>query len=192
MIKRACDLGLAAAGLPFFLLLYPILALLISVESPGPVLFSQQRVGFRQSPFRLYKFRTMKLDTGDLPSHIAGEHNITSVGRWLRKTKLDELPQLINVLRGEMSFVGPRPCLPSQTELVQARKDLGVFEVRPGITGAAQIQGLNMSEPVLLAQTDYEYCKNMSLWRDFFILWATATGKGTGDAARRPKCPKAD
>jgi O-antigen biosynthesis protein WbqP len=186
MIKRVCDLALAAAGFPLFLMLYPIIAIVISAESRGPVLFSQQRVGFRQRSFRLYKFRTMKLGTGDLPSHIAGEQNITSVGRWLRKTKLDELPQLLNVLKGEMSFVGPRPCLLSQTELIQARKELGVFDVRPGITGAAQIQGLNMSEPVLLAQKDFEYCRDMSLLRDFSILWATATGKGSGDAARRP------
>jgi O-antigen biosynthesis protein WbqP len=185
MIKRICDVGLAAAGFPFFLLLYPILALLILAESRGPALFSQQRIGFQQRPFRLYKFRTMMLGTGDLPSHVAGEYNITSVGLWLRKTKLDELPQLINVLKGEMSFVGPRPCLPSQTELIQAREDRGVFDVRPGITGAAQIQGLNMSEPVLLAQKDHEYCKNMSVWVDFSILWATAIGKGKGDAARR-------
>jgi lipopolysaccharide/colanic/teichoic acid biosynthesis glycosyltransferase len=184
MIKRVCDLGLAAAGLPFFLLLYPILAILISLESAGPPIFSQERVGYKQRLFRLYKFRTMKLGTGDLPSHVAGEDNITSVGRWLRKTKLDELPQILNVLSGDMSFVGPRPCLPSQTELIQAREDLGVFEVRPGITGAAQIQGLNMSEPVRLAQRDSEYCKSRSTMQDLAILWATSTGKGSGDAAR--------
>ena len=185
MIKRVFDLALTLIGLPVLFIFLPIIAILISADSPGPVLFKQQRVGLGQRPFMLYKFRTMKLGTGDLPSHVAGEQNITAVGKWLRRTKLDELPQLVNVLKGEMSFVGPRPCLPTQTELVQARATLGVFNVRPGITGAAQIEGLDMSHPTKLAQKDAQYCMNMSLLLDLRIVWATATGMGAGDAARQ-------
>jgi O-antigen biosynthesis protein WbqP len=184
MIKRAFDLTLAFFGMPALLVFLPVIAILISADSPGPVLFKQQRVGLGQRQFMLYKFRTMKSGTGDLPSHVAGEQNITAVGKWLRRTKLDELPQLINVLKGEMSFVGPRPCLPTQTELVQARAALGVFKVRPGITGAAQIEGLDMSNPAKLAQKDAQYCMNVSLLLDLWIVWATATGRGAGDAAR--------
>lgn len=184
MIKRAFDLILTFLGMPVLLVFFPIIAIMISADSPGPVLFKQQRVGFGQRPFMLYKFRTMKSGTGDLPSHVAGKQNITAVGKWLRRTKLDELPQLLNVFKGEMSFVGPRPCLPTQTELVQARAALGVFNVRPGITGAAQIEGLDMSHPTKLAEKDAQYCLNISLARDLWIVWATATGKGAGDAAR--------
>ena len=184
MIKRAFDLTIAFFCMPALFVFLPIIAILISADSPGPVLFKQKRVGLGQHQFMLYKFRTMKSGTGDLPSHVAGEQNITAVGKWLRRTKLDELPQLINVLKGEMSFVGPRPCLPTQTELVQARAALGVFNVRPGITGAAQIEGLDMSNPAKLAQKDAQYCMNVSLLLDLWIVWATATGRGAGDAAR--------
>lgn len=185
MIKRVFDFLLTLLGMPVLLIFLPIIAILILADSSGPVLFKQQRVGLGQRPFMLYKFRTMKVGTGDLPSHVAGEKNITAVGKWLRRTKLDELPQLLNVFKGEMSFVGPRPCLPSQTELVQAREELGVFNVRPGITGVAQIEGLDMSHPTKLAQKDFQYCQKMSLLLDLQIVWATATGRGTGDAARR-------
>lgn len=185
MMKRIFDFGLAVAGLPVLILLLPFVTILILIDSPGPVFFSQQRVGLKRRLFRLYKFRTMQWGTVNLPSHVAGTQSITPVGRWLRRTKLDEIPQILNVLLGEMSFVGPRPCLPSQTELIEKRLALGVFDIRPGITGVAQIQGLDMSDPALLARKDAEYSKNMSLFQDFIILWATAVGKGKGDAARR-------
>ncbi len=186
MIKRLFDFLLAAAAAPFVLLLFPFVALLILIDSRGPVLFCQIRVGYRQSLFKLYKFRTMALGTGDLPSHLAGARTITRAGFWLRRTKLDELPQLINVLRGEMSFVGPRPCLPTQTELIERRAALGVFNLRPGITGISQIHGVDMSDPVSLAKRDAGYLNDMSLLQDLSILLATAIGRGKGDAARPP------
>jgi O-antigen biosynthesis protein WbqP len=184
VVKRSFDFLLALSIAPFFLLLFPFVALLISVDSNGPVLFCQTRIGLKRRPFNLYKFRTMALGTGDLPSHEAGARTMTRTGSWLRRTKIDELPQIVNVLRGEMSFVGPRPCLPSQTKLIEYRSALGVFDLKPGITGIAQIQGVDMSDPALLATRDAEYLNKMSLRQDLAVIFATAVGRGRGDAAR--------
>lgn len=184
MIKRIVDASTAIAMIPLIGFALLVIGLVIKLDSRGPILFSQTRVGMGMKSFTLYKFRTMKLGIGDFPSHVVGESGITRVGRWLRKTKLDELPQFINVLRGEMSLVGPRPCLPSQDELISARFSLGVFDVKPGITGLAQIEGLDMSDPELLAAKDAAYANGMSLTLDIKILLATLVGKGAGDAAR--------
>jgi lipopolysaccharide/colanic/teichoic acid biosynthesis glycosyltransferase len=141
----------------------------------------QQRVGRDEKLFTLIKFRTMKPETGSVGTHEVDPDQVTTWGKLLRKTKIDELPQLWNVLKGEMSLVGPRPCLPNQTQLIQARTNLGVFSVRPGITGLAQIQGIDMSTPGLLAKTDAEMIRTMNLFNYFKYILLTMCGGGRGD-----------
>jgi O-antigen biosynthesis protein WbqP len=181
-VKRFIDIILALAALPFAMIAILPLIVTIRLGSKGPAFFRQTRVGKNESKFTLFKLRTMFAETPDVPSHEAAGAMITPVGRVLRKLKLDELPQIWNVLVGEMSFVGPRPCLASQAELIQARRALGVFAVRPGITGLAQVTGVDMSSPVKLAQLDHRYIQEMSVVTDVKLLIATAVGKGTGDA----------
>jgi len=138
-------------------------------------------MGQEEKLFTLIKFRTMRPETRSLGTHEVNPNLVTTWGRLLRKTKIDELPQLWNVLRGQMSLVGPRPCLPKQTQLIQARRALGVFEVRPGITGLAQIRGIDMSTPVLLAKTDAEMIRRMNLLNYFKYIFKTICGSGFGD-----------
>lgn len=164
-----------------FLVCLPCL-LAIRVESSGNPLFVQQRVGKGQKGFFLFKLRTMSNDTEQRASHEISSSKITRVGRFLRRTKIDEFPQVINVLKGDMSFVGPRPCLPSQSELIEARQALGVFDIRPGITGPAQIAGIDMSTPEKLARADADYMKNRSFLGDLKLMVLTAKGSGSGDA----------
>lgn len=161
--------------------LFIVLWVLIKVDSPGPAIFAQRRIGKGQVPFTLYKFRTMKRDTVAAGTHEVNVSAVTKVGSFLRKTKLDELPQAINLLRGEMTLVGPRPCLPTQKELIEARAALGIYEMKPGITGYAQIRGIDMSRPTGLAHVDYVYMKMQSLTLNFKILLLTAFGRGSGD-----------
>lgn len=154
----------------------PVLALTVlavRASSPGPAIFSQVRVGRDGRLFRCHKLRTMYVGTPSLPSHEAPADSVTSVGKVLRKFKLDELPQFWNVLKGEMSLVGPRPCLPTQTELIECRRRLGVLAALPGITGLAQIRGIDMSNPELLAETDAAYLRTASFWLDLRILFGT-------------------
>src|ERR1700681_3634390 len=167
----------------FLLFSWPILLLVILVvriESPGPAIFKQVRVGKSQRLFTCYKFRTMHLGTADLPTHEVSASSITTLGERLRRFKIDELPQLYNVLVGDMSLVGPRPCLPTQRELVEARRRWGFFEVRPGITGLAQIQGVDMSNANRLAEIDARYVRTQSLKGDLKVIWATLRGQGLG------------
>ena len=164
----------------------PVLALLwvIGWFDTGSPLFRQQRVGRGQRPFTLVKFRTMRPDTASVATHLADASAVTRFGQFLRGTKLDELPQLWNVLRGEMSLVGPRPCLFNQDELISERSRRGVFDVRPGITGLAQVNGIDMSDPARLAEVDEQMIRTLTL-RDYFrYLVQTATGKGSGDRIR--------
>lgn len=147
----------------------------------GSPIFRQQRVGRNQIPFTLVKFRTMKVNTPHVASHLASRSSITPLGHFLRRTKLDELPQLWNVLKGEMSLVGPRPNLFSQKELILERARRGVFNVRPGVTGLAQINQIDMSTPKLLAEWDAEMISKMSLRSYFSMLLLTFIGKGGGD-----------
>jgi len=180
---RVCDIVLAGAGL---LLLWPLLALVALAcwfDTRSPLL-RQQRVGRGGQPFVLVKFRTMLPQTAHVASHLADASAITPWGRWLRRTKLDELPQLWNVLRGDMSLVGPRPCLPSQTELIAERHALGVLDAPPGITGLAQTSGIDMSTPALLAQTDARMLRTLTLRGYFGYLLRTFTGGGAGDAVK--------
>ena len=144
-------------------------------------LFRQERVGRGQRSFVLAKFRTMRPNTASVASHLADVASITPLGHFLRRTKLDELPQLWNVLTGEMSLVGPRPCLFNQQELITEREKRGVYKARPGITGLAQIQGIDMSTPELLAETDAQMLKTLSLRNYFRYIVLTILGKGSGD-----------
>ena len=181
---RFFDLCFAFLGL---VLLSPVLLLLWVIgwfDNRSP-LFLQERVGRHQQPFVLVKFRTMRPDTVSVATHLADASAITPFGRFLRCTKLDELPQLWNVLRGEMSLVGPRPNLFNQEELINARDALNVYCVRPGITGLAQIKDIDMSRPGLLAKTDAEMIATMSISNYFKFIFLTVVGKGQGDRVRR-------
>lgn len=163
-------------GFPIFLLI-----LFFGWFDTGSPLLKQERVGRNRQPFILVKFRTMKQGTAFVATHLADPTVITPFGHFLRRTKLDELPQLWNVLKGEMSLVGPRPCLPVQQELIQERAQRGVFNVRPGITGLAQIKNIDMSTPNKLALTDAEMLAELTLSSYFSYIILTLLGKGSGD-----------
>ena len=165
---------------------FPILILLfvIGLFDTGSPLFRQTRVGRNEKPFTLVKFRTMKKDTASVASHLASSSSITRFGHFLRKTKLDELPQLWNVLKGEMSLVGPRPCLFNQEELIAERKKRGVLNYRPGITGLAQVKEIDMSTPELLARTDAKMLESLTISDYFKYILMTVTGSGSGDRVR--------
>jgi len=163
-------------GLPVLLVLW-----IIGLIDTGSPIFRQQRVGRNQKPFTLVKFRTMKVDTASVASHLASADAITPFGHFLRRTKLDELPQLWNVLKGEMSLVGPRPCLFNQKELISERDSLGVNTARPGITGLAQVNGIDMSTPKLLAETDNKMLESLTISSYFKYIFMTISGKGAGD-----------
>lgn len=178
------DVGVGLILLAPAAVLSAILLAAIALESPGNPLFVQTRVGRRGALFRLLKLRTLRSGTPHLPSHEVGLGNITRLGRLLRRTKLDELPQVWNVLTGDMSFVGPRPCLPSQVRLIERRKATGADAVRPGITGPAQLAGIDMSEPDRLAEIDGIYAASATLGGDIRIMLRTVSGGGAGDAAR--------
>jgi O-antigen biosynthesis protein WbqP len=180
---RLCDVILALAGL---LLLWPVLlivGILIWVSGDAP-LFFQERVGKNRKPFILVKFRTMNSATKSVATHLAKTSDVTRIGRVLRRTKLDELPQLWNVLIGNMSIVGPRPCLFSQEDLISARERMGVFAVKPGITGLAQVKGVDMSTPRELALLDSKMLNNFGLRRYFVYILLTLSGQGAGDRLR--------
>lgn len=177
---RTFDVMLSLFGLAVLSPALVCLWILGSLDNRSP-LFRQQRVGQYQQPFVLVKFRTMRPDTASVATHLADASAITTVGRFLRRTKLDELPQLWNVLKGDMSLVGPRPCLYNQEELIEERAKRGVFDARPGITGLAQIQGIDMSTPELLAKTDAEMLKTLTMFSYFRLIFLTFMGKGAGD-----------
>ena len=184
MMLRFLDILLAGLGL-FVALPLMVVLFLIGLFDTGAPLFRQARVGRYQKPFTLVKFRTMRPDTASVATHLAHPSAVTPLGTFLRRTKLDELPQLWNVLKGEMSLVGPRPCLFNQTELIEERASRGVFAARPGITGLAQINGIDMSTPRLLAETDAQMLKGLSLTEYFTYIIKTVTGAGRGDRIRQ-------
>ncbi len=179
-MKRALDVTAALLGLIVSLPVLLVAMLAIRLETPGSPIFAQTRVGRGGRPFTCLKLRTMYKDTAHQPSHMTGASAVTPLGAKMRRWKLDELPQLWNVLVGQMSLVGPRPCLPTQTELVEARKRLGVLDVTPGITGLAQVQGVDMSEPEKLAAIDANYVKTATFVGDLSLIMATLSGKGVG------------
>ena len=183
--KRMFDIVLALALAPLALPAILLAAAAVRWECAGSPIFAQARLGRHQKVFRCLKLRTMRADTPQGASHLIGSATVTRVGRFLRGTKLDELPQLWNVLRGEMSFVGPRPGLPVQRDLTRARAARGVFDAVPGITGLAQVQGIDMSDPDRLAEVDRHYIEARSMALDLWLMLRTITGGGQGDAARR-------
>ena len=154
---------------------------MLGLFDTGSPLFLQQRVGRHKKPFTLVKFRTMRKDTASVASHLASVSAVTRFGRFLRNTKLDELPQLWNVFFGHMSLVGPRPSLLSQEVLIDERSKRDVFSVRPGITGLAQVNHIDMSTPIELAETDAKMIEEMSLKNYFRLILSTLMGKGNGD-----------
>ncbi|MFT4803177.1 MAG: lipopolysaccharide/colanic/teichoic acid biosynthesis glycosyltransferase [Salibacteraceae bacterium] len=174
------------ASLIGLLLLSPIILVItiIGLIETGSPFFVQKRVGKNQKVFQLIKFRSMKKSTANLPTHLVTSDLITKTGKFLRKTKLDELPQLINVLLGSMSLVGPRPCLPTQDELIAERQKRNLFSIRPGITGIAQINDVDMSEPKRLSRYDAIYLKKFSMELYIYCIFATLTGKGQGDVVK--------
>ncbi|WP_019674726.1 sugar transferase [Arsukibacterium perlucidum] len=184
MLIRLLDIIFALCGLVFG---FPVLVILtiIGLFDTGSPIFRQQRVGRHKKPFTLVKFRTMKPDTAHVASHLASASSITPFGGFLRKTKLDELPQLWNVLKGEMSLVGPRPCLFNQQELIAEREQRGVLNARPGITGLAQVNDIDMSTPELLAKTDASMLENLSIGTYFKYIFMTVAGKGSGDRVKK-------
>ena len=184
-MTRLLDIVFALIGLvlgaPLLLLL-----LLVGFFDTGSPLFLQRRVGRHQRPFTLVKFRTMRRDTASVATHLADASAITPFGSFLRRSKLDELPQLWNVLWGHMSLVGPRPCLYTQDVLIAERAARGVFDARPGVTGLAQVNGIDMSDPLLLAETDARMLERFTL-RDYLrYIGLTLLGRGSGDRIRRP------
>ena len=180
---RVLDVVLSVLGLLVAAPVLLVLWVLGWMESRSP-LFRQERVGRYQRPFVLVKFRTMRPDTASVATHLAEASSITRLGRFLRKTKLDELPQLWNVLKGEMSLVGPRPGLFNQEELLQERAVRGVLDARPGITGLAQIRGIDMSTPRELAEVDRQMLDALTIRAYFRYLVLTVLGRGSGDRVR--------
>ncbi|MEH6457477.1 MAG: sugar transferase [Cocleimonas sp.] len=174
------------AALVGLFLLWPVLLIvtLIGLFDTGSPIFIQTRVGRNQKPFKLIKFRTMSLETKSVASHLASNASITKFGNFLRKTKIDEIPQLINVVKGEMSLVGPRPNLFNQEDLIIERDALGVYDVLPGVTGLAQVQNIDMSTPKLLAETDKHMIDTLNLKNYFKYILMTVTGSGSGDAVK--------
>lgn len=180
---RLLDFSAAFFGL---LLLWPVLLIvtIIGMFDTGSPIFIQTRVGKNKEAFKLIKFRTMSVETKSVASHLANNASITKLGNFLRKTKIDELPQLINVVKGEMSLVGPRPNLFNQEELTKERDALGVYDVLPGVTGLAQVQNIDMSTPVLLAKTDKQMIDTLNIKNYFKYILMTVTGSGSGDAVK--------
>jgi O-antigen biosynthesis protein WbqP len=171
---RLHDIVFSIIGI-ILLIPFLIIFLIISWFDTGVPLYIQKRVGLNLKSFNLIKFRTMKIGTASKGTHLVSKSSITSVGYFFRKYKIDELPQLFNVLIGDMSIVGPRPCLINQKKLVFERKKRGIFKVRPGITGLAQVSGITMATPTLLAKTDYKMIKKYNLYNYYFFLYISLT-----------------
>ena len=180
MMLRTLDFSLSLIGM---IVTFPVLLTLVffGFFDTGAPIFRQKRLGKNQRPFMLIKFRTMREDTESVPTHLVNPSATTAFGRFLRCTKLDELPQLWNVLKGEMSLVGPRPGLPSQDALTKVRAMQDVYAVKPGITGLAQIKGIDMSTPELLARADAQMIAEMSVMNYFRFIFLTVIGNGRGD-----------
>ena len=197
VFKRCLDFLLSLTALVLFWWLFLILMILVKITSSGPIFFRQKRIGIHKTYFSMLKFRTMRIDTPkDVPTHLLAnpEQYITPVGRFLRKTSLDELPQLWNILVGDMAIVGPRPALWNQEDLIAERDRYRANEVRPGLTGWAQINGRDELEIPIKARFDGEYVERMGFLFDIKILLGTirsvvvqdgvkegGTGNGQGD-----------
>lgn len=171
--KRILDIGIVVASLPITSVLSAVTAVCIILEDGSPVLHKQIRVGAGGKPFRLLKFRSMPIDSAVVPSHWAGPLMVTRVGRIIRRLNVDELPQLINVIRGDMSIVGPRPALADQTELLRLRNESGASRLRPGMTGLAQLNSYEQMPPEEKAHWDEVYAGNLSIKTDVEIVFST-------------------
>lgn len=173
--KRLIDFSLSLMGILFLWPVFLIIAIAIKIDDPGPVFFKQKRIGIGKSHFWLYKFRSMKVNTPDIPTHLLEnpEQYISKVGKFLRKTSLDELPQLFNILSGKMSIIGPRPALWNQDDLIAERDKYGANDVKPGLTGWAQINGRDELEIPIKAKLDGEYVGKMSFVFDIKCFFGT-------------------
>ena len=169
---RCFDFLFSLIGLIFLFPLLTLIFLIGSFDNVSP-LFIQKRLGCKVKSFSLIKFRTLPFGVRSAGTHLIKNIKLSSYGFFLRKTKIDEIPQLFNVLLGDMSFVGPRPCLLNQRKLISERKKRGVFKVRPGITGLAQINGITMQTPTLLAKTDAKMIKQINLYYYFYYIFMT-------------------
>lgn len=197
--KRFYDFVLALVGLIVLSPLFLILMICIKLDSKGPILFKQKRIGRHKKHFNILKFRTMRIDTPkDTPTHMLENPQqwITKVGKFLRKTSLDELPQIINILKGDMSIIGPRPALWNQYDLMEERDKYGVHNLYPGLTGYAQIHGRDELPIVEKAKLDGYYVKHINLWLDIKIFFGTIISifksegvveGGTGTLEKTPK-----
>jgi O-antigen biosynthesis protein WbqP len=172
IIERITIMLLILCLSPVFL----IISIIIKLDSKGPVIFKQERIGKNSRPFYIYKFRSMKIDApSNIPTcELEADKYITSLGNFLRKTSLDELPQLFNIVKGEMSLVGPRPVIPKERKLIELRKKHGVDKVLPGLTGWAQINGRDKIGSKEKVKYDRQYVENKSLNFDIYIIWITA------------------
>jgi len=183
-LKRCFDIIFSLILFIAFIPLWAVIPLLIRLDSPGRVIFTQKRVGRESSYFKIYKFRTMKEGTPDIPTdRVTNQEDMnTRLGTVLRRTSIDEIPQLYNILKGEMSFVGPRPALHNQPGLIELRKKKGADKIRPGVTGLAQVSGRDSLTIPQKVEYDLQYVRKMSLWTDLRIIFITVravlTGKG--------------
>lgn len=171
--KRVLDFIGAAIALVILSPIMLVVALMIKIFDPGPVIFSQTRTGRQGNEFRFYKFRSMPVNTGDIPSGDLGKIELSWIGRFIRRTNLDELPQLLNIVRGDMSIIGPRPPIPKQTTLIELRKQNGALELRPGLTGLAQVSSYDGMPEEEKARYDGLYAANVTLWKDALIVLKT-------------------
>ena len=175
-VKFILDFLLSLLALVILMPIFLIIAIWIKLDSPGPVFFKQNRVGKNKEHFEIYKFRSMRTDTpADMPTHLLNDPTafITKSGHFLRKTSLDELPQIINIVKGEMAIIGPRPALWNKYDLIAERDKYGVNDVRPGLTGWAQINGRDELEIPIKAKLDGDYVNNISLWFDIRCFFGT-------------------
>jgi len=184
--KRLLDIICCLLVFIVFGIFYIILAILVKCSSKGPILFKQKRVGKNKKLFNIYKFRTMKVDTpSNVPTHLLEnpEQYITKIGKFLRKTSLDELPQVFNIFLGQMSVIGPRPALYNQDDLVQERDKYHANEIKPGLSGLAQVYGRDTLPIPVKAKLDGDYVKKMSIWFDIklIVLTALSAFRGKGE-----------
>ena len=198
--KPLIDVVLSLVGCVVLLLFCLLIAILIKLDSKGPVLFRQKRIGKGKREFYILKFRTMRTDTpSDMPTHLLDnpEAYITRIGKFLRKTSLDELPQIFNILKGDMSIIGPRPALWNQYDLIAERDKYGANDIKPGLTGYAQINGRDELPIDVKAKLDGEYVQRMSFWFDVKMFFGTIVsvlksdgvvegGTGNTDAKKEP------
>ncbi|NTR67457.1 sugar transferase [Enterococcus faecium] len=175
-LKRGIDFLLSLAGIIVLSPIFLILCLAIKIDSKGPIIFKQKRVGKNKTHFYIYKFRTMKVDTPkETPTHLLSNPDffITRVGKFLRKTSLDELPRLINIFKGDMAVIGPRPALWNQYDLIEERDKYHANDIRPGLTGLAQISGRDELEIDYKARLDGQYTVNITPWMDLKCFFGT-------------------